>query len=216
MLLKKPKGFYIEIGANDGITQSNTFLLQCICGWNGMLIEPNPYVYQSCISNRCSNGPQPIFENVACSSFANQNTIGSLVLANEMSILEDHDVESARVLEHVSAYSKIASDSSFVNPSNVHMPTTTQLNTLLVTMSSLIDKHNIESPVDFLSIDVEGNEFSLLSGIDFSMYIFKYILVELSDGSPCFELLRRNNYEVVATLFSHGNCHDILFKHKSL
>jgi hypothetical protein len=28
ILLKKDKGFYIEAGANDGVTQSNTFLLE--------------------------------------------------------------------------------------------------------------------------------------------------------------------------------------------
>jgi FkbM family methyltransferase len=49
------KGFYVEAGANDGITQSNTMLLEKEHGWTGLLIEPSLKAYQICKQNRSSN-----------------------------------------------------------------------------------------------------------------------------------------------------------------
>lgn len=41
------KGFYLEIGGNDGVTQSNTYRLYRN-GWKGILIEPNYQSYKLC------------------------------------------------------------------------------------------------------------------------------------------------------------------------
>jgi len=45
------KGFYIEVGANDGIAQSYTYELEKM-GWKGVLIEPSKKSFISCIKNR--------------------------------------------------------------------------------------------------------------------------------------------------------------------
>ena len=46
---KKPTGFYIEIGAFDGVRLSNTYFFECI-GWTGLLVEPQPIQFNK-ISN---------------------------------------------------------------------------------------------------------------------------------------------------------------------
>jgi len=45
------EGFYIEAGANDGIVQSYTYILEKM-GWGGILIEPSKIAFKNCISNR--------------------------------------------------------------------------------------------------------------------------------------------------------------------
>lgn len=58
------KGFFIEAGANDGISQNNTYLLEKKLNWDGLLVEPNPHAYNICKRNRSC-----IVENYALVSF---------------------------------------------------------------------------------------------------------------------------------------------------
>ena len=60
----KKNGFYIELGANDGLFQSNTAYLEKEKGWSGILIEPSLLGYQKCKMNR----PESICLNYACVS----------------------------------------------------------------------------------------------------------------------------------------------------
>lgn len=48
----QPEGFFIEAGANDGVDQNNTFLLEKVLNWKGMLIEPNPHAFSKCSAHR--------------------------------------------------------------------------------------------------------------------------------------------------------------------
>lgn len=51
-LIDLENGSFIEVGANDGIYQSNTKLLEERYGWTGILIEPSPSSFESLIVNR--------------------------------------------------------------------------------------------------------------------------------------------------------------------
>ena len=46
--LPKTPGFFIEAGANDGIRQSNTHVLEKKFGWTGLLVEPIPRLAKLC------------------------------------------------------------------------------------------------------------------------------------------------------------------------
>lgn len=45
-------GVFVEAGANNGIDQSNTVLLENNFGWSGLLVEPNPHKFKECQANR--------------------------------------------------------------------------------------------------------------------------------------------------------------------
>jgi hypothetical protein len=45
-------GYYVELGANDGIAQSNTYWLEAERGWSGLLIEPALNRYLELRANR--------------------------------------------------------------------------------------------------------------------------------------------------------------------
>lgn len=59
-------GFYVELGANDGVSQSNTLRLEKKFNWKGVLVEPNNKNYLKCVQNRSELNA--IFHN-ACVSF---------------------------------------------------------------------------------------------------------------------------------------------------
>jgi FkbM family methyltransferase len=48
----KEEGFFLDIGAHDGIYISNTLLLERKFGWNGICIEANPYSFEQLQQNR--------------------------------------------------------------------------------------------------------------------------------------------------------------------
>lgn len=57
-------GFFIELGANNGLFQSNTAFLEFERNWKGILIEPSVKGYNECNINR----PNSICVNCACVS----------------------------------------------------------------------------------------------------------------------------------------------------
>jgi len=48
-------GFFIEAGANDGYNQSNTYYLEKLRGWRGILVEGIPKLANECIQNRVNS-----------------------------------------------------------------------------------------------------------------------------------------------------------------
>lgn len=51
-VLDRRGGFFVEAGANDGLFQSNTALLEKSFDWSGILVEPSPRAYRHCRQNR--------------------------------------------------------------------------------------------------------------------------------------------------------------------
>ena len=49
---QKTNGYFLEIGAFDGVKSSNTYCLEKYFGWNGLCVEANPETYKSLTSNR--------------------------------------------------------------------------------------------------------------------------------------------------------------------
>lgn len=47
-------GFFIELGSNDGVEQSNTYYFEKYKNWSGILIEPILHKYLDCKKNRSS------------------------------------------------------------------------------------------------------------------------------------------------------------------
>jgi FkbM family methyltransferase len=54
VLSHKTNGFYVDIGAYDGIQTSNTYIFEKYLDWKGICIEPNATAYQNLITNRNS------------------------------------------------------------------------------------------------------------------------------------------------------------------
>lgn len=45
-------GYFVELGANNGLKQSNTAYFEKWRGWTGVLVEPIPHLYLQCRQNR--------------------------------------------------------------------------------------------------------------------------------------------------------------------
>jgi FkbM family methyltransferase len=52
VLPRKRNGFFVELGGFDGVTLSNTLLLEKRYGWSGICIEPDPSAFRHLLANR--------------------------------------------------------------------------------------------------------------------------------------------------------------------
>ena len=77
------------------------------------------------------------------------------------------------------------------------------------TLNSLLEKANAPKKIDFFSLDVEGDEFQVLKGIDFKKYKFKYILVETYHKKKLTIFLKKKKYRYLKKMSLRN---DHLFK----
>jgi len=73
--LPHKNGFYVELGANDGISQSNTLYFERYKNWRGVLVEPSPHNFLKCLSNRSKSND--IFATPACRLITIKNLLKS-------------------------------------------------------------------------------------------------------------------------------------------
>jgi len=92
----KTNGVYIELGAFDGITQSNTAYFEFYKEWSGLLIEPSKDSYEMC----CKNRPNSICVNLCCVSFDyNSNKIKGDFNSKTMSSVNGERLNSTNLIE---------------------------------------------------------------------------------------------------------------------
>ena len=82
----KENGFFIELGANDGLTQSNTAFFEKSRKWRGVLVEPSLVGYNLCVKNRpastcfnCACVSNEYNDEYVCGDFQNNNLMGSIL-----------------------------------------------------------------------------------------------------------------------------------------
>ena len=192
--IKKYSGYYVEIGANDGITQSNTYLLELKYNWTGLLIEPVPNKFLECLKNRSNKN---YFENAACVSFTHDAEHIDLIYSNLMTTA-DHKLN---LIESPLQHAKLGE--RFLKDENINI-----LRVPAKPMNDVLISHNAPCLVDFLSLDVEGFENEVLNGIDHNKYRFSYILIETRDIGKLRKIMDKISYKEIAKITHH----DYLFK----
>lgn len=157
-------GFFIEVGANDGFTQSNTYFLEKFLGWSGILIEPIPNLFEQCRKTRTKSA---VFNCALVSNDYSSKAV-SMRYANLMSLTEGALSNRSIESEHISAGLKVQNlDRSY----KIDVPA----RTLESVLDDVKDKPAI---IDFFSLDVEGYELNVLNGLDLEKYRPKYLLLE--------------------------------------
>ena len=186
-------GFFVELGANDGYSQSNTYYFEAIRRWQGILIEPIP---DACAAAARLRRRSRVF-NCACVSFDYPHPYVEMTYGGLMSVvngaLRDPALETAYT----------AQGSAFANAESYRIRVPAR------TLTAILDEAQVQH-IDLLSLDVEGSELQVLKGLDFDRYRPRYMLVEAYFFREEIEAFLRDTYEVVEQLTGH----DILYRWK--
>lgn len=150
----KKKGFFIDIGAHNGIHNSNSYFFELL-GWDGICFEPDPRTYKQLLKNRrCKLYNYAVGSENRVEKFIQHPC--TFVSGLDRTYCDEH--RKCWNVPHGIAQ-KYFIDVEVVN-----------LNTILSGLNVTY--------IDFLSIDTEGAEKDILSSIDFDRFYIKVIVVE--------------------------------------
>ena len=189
-------GYFIEAGANDGFSQSNTFFLERKRGWRGVLVEGIPELYLKCLEER----RRSIVVNCALVSDDYLDATVVMHYANLMSVVDGSLKTEAEQKRHLQAGVEVQRLSGSYS-----------VEVVARTLESILDGIPDIPRIDFLSLDVEGYELSVLKGLNLARYVPKFILVEARFFNEVDEYLCAFGYELVDQL----SVHDYLYRHRS-
>jgi FkbM family methyltransferase len=147
-------GFFVEVGANDGYFESNTYELEREHGWHGLLVEPAPELARAARLARRSS-------HVYCCALVGAEYQDSHIELEYASAM----TRVGRVDEYARGLVTDAPPHLFAAPAR--------------TLSSLLDEIHAP-PVDFLSLDVEGYETEVLRGLE-DRHSPGFALIEVGD-----------------------------------
>ena len=193
--LPHKNGYFVELGANDGITQSNTKYFELFKSWKGVLIEAYGPNFQKCVRNRKKTTKS---FHAACVSSEFSSKKVKLLYSNLMTISLDGDNQIEDPRAHALEGREFLESSE-----QVHL-----FEAPARTLESILDEALAPSEMDLLSLDVEGSEIEVLKGLNHSRYKFHFICVETRNEKAMKNYLSPFGYQLVEKLTEH----DLLFR----
>lgn len=176
---KDPSFFFVQVGANDGLTGDPICEFVQRYHWRGLLLEPQPEVFGELTENY-KKEPQLILENAAVGE---QVETLSMYTVTGSSYLGSFDRK---------ALTRRVSDQSRI----VEIPVQ------VTTFATLAKKHEIDH-VDLLMIDTEGFDFEIIKLALNSEFpaprLIRYEHLHLStpDRKACTKLLVKQGYQLL-------------------
>ena len=175
-LSAKKHGFFVDFGATDGITLSNTWLLEKSFDWQGIACEPaRCWQERLAASRKCIVDTRCVWKasGEMLPFFEASHTIGAELSSIKgkgyaEGVLPGRPGESAGIEYLVEA----------------------------VSLTDLLDQYRAPQLIDFLSIDTEGSEYDILSVHNFNKYKFRIIAVEHN--------FKPSRLKMCSLLTSHG------------
>jgi len=168
----KKNGFFVEFGATNGIDLSNSFLLESKFSWQGILAEPGRIWRNELRKNR---------PNAKIEERLVWKDSGSKLLFNETAMVE---FSTINLLSNRDVH-------------RGHRENGGKYEVETISLNDLLSKHEAPSIIDYLSIDTEGSEYEILSGLDFGKYGFRVITCEHNYSKQrnlIYKLLTKHGY----------------------
>lgn len=165
---RKPRGFFIEVGANDPKNNSQTWFLESK-GWDGILVEPLSRFTEALRAAR----PRSRVFQVACGAPGHPATA-------ELHVGENSEHSSLQ-------RNRVDADTRYLQTETVRV----------LTLDELLDEAG-QPRLDFVSVDVEGLQLEVLKGFDLARHRPALLFVEdhLLNWDTHFHL-RRRGYRLV-------------------
>ena len=184
-------GYFLDLAAADGVTHSNTHVLENHFGWKGICIEPNPFFYKQLQESRkCITDSSVISDK--------QEEIKFRVDNDQLGGIVADDTDNSEIIR------------------GDQLSDATIISLTAKTINDVLAEHDAPEMIDYFSLDVEGSEERIISTLDFDTYQFKCITIE-RPTKKVNEILFDNGYVFVGN-FSYDTfyVHQIIHKERQI
>jgi FkbM family methyltransferase len=173
----KRNGVFIDVGAHDGKTGSNTYFFEKELNWTGICIEPIQERFKELVINRpnsiCVYGCA--FDKPGVVQFREVAGYSEMLSGIEGCYDPRHTQRILNEIQQCGGGYNMIEKPAFC-------------------LKDLISQHNINT-IDYLTIDTEGSELEVLKGIDFDKVDIHVIDVENNYGDNRIQLfLEKKGY----------------------
>ena len=179
----KQNGFFVDLGASDGVTASNSYVLEKFYKWDGICVDPNPSTLKSLCGAR----------DVVISDLCVDSTTGNIV---PFQYLEDQSQFYGWNLR--SGIKGVIEDPG---------EDFSEINVLTISLNDLLELYKAPKLIDYISLDIEGNEYNVLSTFNFSKYHVNCLTVEHDYGEQQIKirnLLESKGFELCTDTFCNN------------
>lgn len=186
----KRGGFFLELGAADGFSESNTYVLEKRHQWKGICIEPNPVLFDAMVNRykrACTCAPVAVDAERGSLEFVLAGQTSGLITAESDNALDRRkgQIESARSDGRVKVVETLP-------------------------LAEVLERYGAPRVIDYFSFDVEGLETRILRDFPFERYTFLAISIE-RPTPELNQLLFKNGYH-----FVRNSLYDTFYVHESL
>jgi len=188
-LFDNVSGVYCEVGGGDGVTYSNSYLLEKL-GWRGLIVEPARANLKQIAKNRTCDVSKKAAWSV---SDLNLKFVETKNL--ELSTLDNFKDSDSNSSDRISV-------------SGEYLVRTTSL-------TDVFEEFDFPANFEYLSIDTEGSELEVLRGLDFEKFSPLLITIEhnfTSNRELVLHFLLALGYQRICNNFSR---HDDWYLHIS-
>jgi FkbM family methyltransferase len=177
--------FFIQVGANDGVTDDPIRKYVTKYHWRGVLVEPQPEPFARLVENYKSE-PQLAFENAAVAA-----EDGTAILY------------TVKPTARAGAGPLLASFNRRVVSKRIRSCDIEESVISTVSVPTLLARHGVRD-VDLLQVDAEGFDFEIIKLFDSAACLPKIIhyenlLLSSADRDTCIRFLAKRDYRTMST-----------------
>ena len=168
----KEGGYFVELGAGDGMNRSTTYVLEWSYRWSGIVAEPHPDFAETLRRNR------NCFVSHKC-------VYGRTGEALDFMAVRDRRLSRISAIEALDAQ-EAARKKDFKT-----------INVKSISLNDLLSEAEAPADIDYISIDTEGSELEILRHFDFRRWNVRLFTIDHNFSarrSELKELLDRNGY----------------------
>jgi len=157
-------GFFLDSGASDGVSGSNTLLLESAFGWDGICVEPNEQLFARLARSR----------TCACVNCCLYDRPGDVEFFEAAGVLggildEYHPGLLRQAKDLVATQLGPGNEATVVKPAR--------------TIGSILREFGAPRVIDYWSLDTEGSELAILRSFPFDEYTVRVLTVEHNQTS---------------------------------